>query len=516
MLANARRDFTATDALPRDGAWLADAVGAEFGVRQEAGSSLRSVWLDSADWRLLRAGLVLHQTGRAARRELTLENVAGEPILVEPVSTTWPSMVEASPTSALHSRLAATLGVRALLPMAEVDTRRSHARLVDAEDKTVVFATVENPRLIGPAAKPLPVRITLTAVRGYERELKRAADLLATVSGVEPAAESTREAALAAAGRQAGENPGKRDVVLDGSAPATRSVAKILLGWLDVIEANLAGCSADVDTEFLHDVRIAVRQTRTVLKALGDVLPDGVAARFREEWRWLSALTTPTRDLDVVLLGLAGRSDEFDISGLTGLDPLQSDLARQRRTEFRRLRTGLASARVTTLLRDWRAALTEIDLTDVTGATTADVAGHRLGRAHRRVVKLAAAITSDSDAESMHDLRKRCKELRYLLEAFASIYDEKARRRVVKDLKYLQDQLGEVQDSHIHRSMLTAFVHSSGTTPAPPATVLAVGALIDRLETRRRQAHDALDVALRRVTDAKITTRLSPRAAAAA
>jgi CHAD domain-containing protein len=516
LSANTRRDFTADVSLPRDGSWLIDAVGAEFGVRREAGSSLRSVWLDSADWRLLRAGLVAHQTGRGTARELKLENLAGETILAEPVGVTWPSLIDASAASALQARLAEALGVRALLAKAEVDTRRSPARLVDGEDKTVVFATVEDARLVGPNAKPLPLRITLTAVRGYERELRRAADLLAMVSGVEAATGSARESALAAAGCPAGETTGKPDLLLDGSAPAATSVARILLGWLDVVEANLAGCSADVDTEFLHDMRIAVRQTRTVLKALGDVLPDGVAERFRAEWRWLGALTTPTRDLDVVLLGLEGRSDEFDISGLTGLEPLYSDLARLRRTEFRRLRAGLASARLTTLLRDWRAALTEIDPVEVTSATTADVAGHRLGRAHRRVVKHAAIITADSDAESMHDLRKRCKELRYLLEAFASIYDEKARRRVVKDLKYLQDQLGEVQDSHIHRSMLTAFVHSSGAAPAPPETILAVGALIDRLDSRRRQAHTDLTVALHRLTDAKITGRLSPRAEAAA
>jgi CHAD domain-containing protein len=83
-------------------------------------------------------------------------------------------------------------------------------------------------------------------------------------------------------------------------------------------------------------------------------------------------------------------------------------------------------------------------------------------------------------------------------------------------LKFLQDQLGQVQDSHIHRDMLTAFVHSSSPSPAPAVTVLAVGALIDRLDTRRRQAHADLSVALRRVTDAKITGRLSLRAEAAA
>lgn len=515
-MASVRREFTVDATLSRDAGWLADAVGAQFSVRREPGSSQRSVWLDSVDWRLLRAGLVLRQIGRSPRRELLLESVGGESLLVEPVSTAWPSVIDADPTSPLQSRLAATLGVRALLAVAEVDARRTHVRLVDGEDKTVVRATVEDARLVSPHPAPLAVRVTLTAVRGYERELRRAADLLCAVSGVEAATESARESVLAAAGSQVGVYTGKPDLALDGAAPAARSVARILLGWLDILEANLAGCRADVDTEFLHDLRIAVRQTRTVLTSVGTVLPPEVAERFTAEWRWLSALTTPTRDLDVVLLGLAGRSDEFDISGLTGLEPLQAELARQRRTEFRRLRTGLSSPRLATLLQEWRAALSEIGSAAVPDVRTDDVAMQRLGRAHRRVVKIASVITPDSDADAVHDLRKRCKELRYLLEAFASLYDEKARRRVIKDLKYLQDQLGEVQDGHVHRSMLTAFVHSSGPSPAPPATVLAVGALIDRLDTRRRTAHALLGVALQRVTAATLTARLRPRAEAAA
>jgi len=434
-LATDRRELIADATLSRAGDWLAGALTSAFGVRPEPRSAQRSVWLDSVDWRLLRAGLVLRQTGRSPRRELMLESVTGEPIMVEPVSDTWPSIIDASPSSALRTRLAATLGVRALLAMAEVDVHRTHARLVDGEDKTVVYATIEDARQVQPHSALLPVRITLTAVRGYERELKRAADLLCSVSGIEPAVGSTRESALAAAGRPAGEYSTKVDVQLDASAPAARSVATVLLRWLDIIEANVAGCTADIDTEYLHDVRIAVRQTRTLLKSLGDVLPPGVPERFADEWRWLSTLTTPTRDLDVVLLGLAGRTDAFDIRGLSGLEPLRKDLARQRRSEFRRMRTGLASPRLTALLREWRTALIEIDPAAAPGVRTDDVAVHRLGRAHRRVVKNAAMITSESSAEAVHDLRKRCKELRYLLEAFASLYDEKARRRVVKDLK---------------------------------------------------------------------------------
>ncbi len=59
---------------------------------------------------------------------------------------------------------------------------------------------------------------------------------------------------------------------------ADLAVADALLGHLSIMEATVDGITADLDTEFLHDFRVAVRRTRSVLKLLGDVLPDGTAA----------------------------------------------------------------------------------------------------------------------------------------------------------------------------------------------------------------------------------------------
>ena len=85
--------------------------------------------------------------------------------------------------------------------------------------------------------------------------------------------------------------------------PAAAAVAAVLTALLDTLEANVPGTIRDIDTEFLHDLRVAVRRTRSALKLAGDVLPGGWPRRFRPEFKWLGDLTTPTRDLDVYLLG---------------------------------------------------------------------------------------------------------------------------------------------------------------------------------------------------------------------
>ncbi len=65
---------------------------------------------------------------------------------------------------------------------------------------------------------------------------------------------------------------------------------------------NEAGLRADLDSEFLHDWRVAVRRTRCLLGQLKQVFPAGETRRLRSELGWLARLTGPLRDLDVFLL----------------------------------------------------------------------------------------------------------------------------------------------------------------------------------------------------------------------
>ena len=61
--------------------------------------------------------------------------------------------------------------------------------------------------------------------------------------------------------------------------PAPEAAAVILLRLLDTIEANIPGVLRDLDIEFLHDLRVSVRRSRSALKLFGDVLVASQGAR---------------------------------------------------------------------------------------------------------------------------------------------------------------------------------------------------------------------------------------------
>ena len=93
----------------------------------------------------------------------------------------------------------------------------------------------------------------------------------------------------------------KIDVPLAYDQRADAGVVAVLRRLLDVIGENIEGTISGEDPEHLHQLRIAVRRSRTVQRQLHNVFPPAELPGFRAEFRWLQQATGPARDLDVYL-----------------------------------------------------------------------------------------------------------------------------------------------------------------------------------------------------------------------
>ena len=69
---------------------------------------------------------------------------------------------------------------------------------------------------------------------------------------------------LAQLGRQP-VDPSKLSVDLSPDMRADAALKRVLLHLLGTIEVNEKGTKTDIDSEFLHDFRVAVRRTRSAL-----------------------------------------------------------------------------------------------------------------------------------------------------------------------------------------------------------------------------------------------------------
>jgi CHAD domain-containing protein len=232
---------------------------------------------------------------------------------------------------------------------------------------------------------------------------------------------------------------------------------------------------------------VSIRRARSVLRELKQVHDPQQRQKLRDELKWAQQLTGPVRDLDVQLL-------EWDVLVALlppergpELEPLRALLARRRAAELTKLRRGLRSKRFAAALDRWRAVPREADGPDAARPIEA-VAGERIRKVYRRMVRDGSAIDDDSPAEDLHDLRKRGKELRYLLELFGSPFPKDVVKPMISTLKDLQEVLGRFQDRAVQIELLHEVRDELADERGGPAALLAAGAVLDALAGDQQRA----------------------------
>jgi CHAD domain-containing protein len=450
--------------------------------------------LDTADWRLHRAGMTLRDRRRGRSGELVLTAAGGERVVAPARAGTWPRRMELIPPSAVRSRVASTVGVRALLPMAAVHTRSTRLRLLDDEAKTRVRVQIDQQRLLDASRAPLPLRVVVTALRGYERDARRCAQLLGESLGPFQGEPDAVSAALSAAGRRPEDDAARMaaPATVDPSAPAAHSIAGILLGLADAIDAARPGVAGDIDPEFLNEMRTALRTARSILTSTADVLAGEHVEHFIGELGWLARLTTPLRDSDLLALELLGHG-QLDLTGLGDLDPLRRHLGRQRKRALRIMRDALASNRTAVLISDLHVVLERIIGSQATGPLTSAAAATCAQTAYAQLREAAAAITATTPTAELHVLRGDCELLQHLLEAFRPAFDPQALGPLLDGVSRLHRDLVAVQDAEVQCHQLRGAAARLTAAGAPVESVLAVGALIDRLQRHARHIRRDLD-----------------------
>lgn len=448
---------------------------------------------ETFDWRLLGADSILeHRRESSVPATLLWRSCSSGEVLGQLPTDEVPRFVWDLPSSPVVERLAAVTDVRAVVPLATLTSRLDQLRLVDRDGKTMARLVLDTCAVAG--GHELPPVVELAPVRGYEAESARLAELLDAQVALVPMDEDLVLGALRAVGFAPGSYSSKLRLQLDPASTALDAWVTVLRALFATIQANESGVRDDVDSEFLHDFRVAVRRTRSVLADAKGILDAETRGWARDEFRWLGQITSPPRDADVFLLTLPDFEASIPPERRPDLKPFAAFLEEQRVDAYRSLLTELDTDRYAQLVQRWRAVLDggaasssgEPDA----GAPAAQIAGARIRQAHHRVVRDGRAITAASHPEELHELRKEAKRLRYLLECFGSLFPGDLVTPVVRELKGLQDVLGSYQDSQVQAEALghlgQQMIERHG---APASALLAMGGIVDHLDAAAREAH---------------------------
>ena len=334
---------------------VADKLAGEVPIVSTRAHTIERTFWDTFDGRVHGAGLALVEAGR----RLTLTDASTSAELASDALARGAArlLAEDLPAGALRERLEPLIEMRALTPVARVRSRQLPLNVLDERGKIVVRLRVEEPTALGgdeKAAVALRPRLHVVGVLGYDRELREVSALLSNGLGLVDVARPVQDDAVEAAGGAVGGVSSKLKLALEPSARADEAAVVILRRLLEVIDANLPGTLADIDSEFLHDLRVAVRRTRSLQRELRGVFAPEPLRVFRDGFKHLQAITGPTRDLDVQLLEFgelaAGLPAEVagDVAPLRRL--LEEHLVAERGAMVRELR----SSSTLGLLDNWR------------------------------------------------------------------------------------------------------------------------------------------------------------------
>ncbi len=305
---------------------------------------------------------------------------------------------------------------------------------------------------------------------------------------------------------------------------AARAVRMTALAQLDAAVAAYGRFDNPEDLEALHDFRVALRRLRSCTQAYQDALSDTVPKKSRKQLRRLARATNEARDAEVRIEWLRSQEHHLParqrIGWLWLLERLEARKAKaydEIRTraikDFLRLEPKLRKQlQRYTVAYDLDGQAHETPFAEVTGKQIKQH-GKELERGLWRAAHREGGNASSADVQTLHNTRIQVKRLRYLLEPIQE--EIKDGKQIIKQLKELQDLLGDLHDAHLHAQEIALAVEAAAAARARRLLDIALGSEIDPAHLRaeqRRNEHAGL-VTLARLAKARAEALLTEIAA---
>ncbi len=451
----------------------------------------RVTYLDTFDWRLHRNGCCLQYCESDLWRLIhndtdKLVELQNGPTLDLRIFS-WDF-----PTGKLHNSLESMLDIRALLPLITLESTTTNVRIFNSDGENIGFLEFVD-QLEKESTNTLRT-VRLHQPSGYSKEEKSIYKLFRSHNIVDQVStQNYLKNILQGNDHTPGDYNQKFSIQLNPHDTARQSVLKIYKHLLNTMQLNEDGILNDLDSEFLHDFRVALRRIRSGLTQMKDVIPFEVTQHFKEQFSYIGGITGPTRDLDVFLLYKDDYKSRLPPALQPPLHEFFTDLEKRRVEEQKKLVRALKEERYRKIMSDWQGYLENKNAILIVEpkVTVIELAYTTIIRQYKKILKNGMLITHESPDEDLHRLRIQGKKLRYSLEFFASLFPESNIKRLIKQLKLLQNNLGTFNDLSVQQDML--HVYLKGLRPASRKNFelnTAIGGLLTNLYHEQQRVRE--------------------------
>jgi len=461
-------------------------------------------YLDTFDWSLMKNKLALRYRISNGTAMYALKSIGSiEDGIAKRMETEIPldGPVEVPariPVKRIRKLVDGMIFPRKLLEQIQVRTDRRRYRVISPEGAEIELAfdtsTFSLRGLHKPRRGQRLSELEAEIVSGTETALVGLSSLLTSKFGYSPATASKFEVAIerlkvAIPSKKPPENLRVRlDDRLD------LALRKILTYQFQRFCEQLPGIRRDVDTEFVHQARVATRRMRSALRLLRDAIPDRTAAYLTGEIKWLGGRLGSVRDLDVFLLNLSRFKGKIERFPAKQRQAFEGRIEKRRRLQLEGLNQALESPRFKTLERRLMQFL-ESPLATRPRAPLAmkavyEVAPALITEKFDAVMEQGRIVLADPKLKQYHLLRIQTKRLRYACEFMAPAY-EGALDSFIERTVEIQDCLGELQDTVFTRAFIDSQYNGWKGKLVDPDLVFILGEIYQlqsEIATERQEA----------------------------
>lgn len=241
--------------------------------------------------------------------------------------------------------------------------------------------------------------------------------------------------------------------------------------------------------EAVHQMRVATRRLRALLRAARPLLVPEWSEQVRSELSWLAGVLGPARDLDVLI--------EYFQQELATLEPREAPPVRRLIRRLRRDRASVQEELISALRTD--RYLAALDLAEAGSrhpqVIPSDVSLHEIAAAEfRKLRKAVRALPELPSDEELHRVRIKVKRARYAAELAETTVGRPA-SRFIQRAKELQDILGMHQDAVVAEGRVRSYLDGSQSRTA----AFAAGRMVERQRQRKLRAREQFALAWKKL-----------------
>ncbi|WP_447970979.1 CHAD domain-containing protein [Nitrospira sp. M1] len=270
----------------------------------------------------------------------------------------------------------------------------------------------------------------------------------------------------------------ERPHTLPASAHSGAYVQLRLQQQLDEILRHDPGTRLGHNREHLHQMRVATRRSRAILRTIQPLSNSTWNSTIRREIGWLASTLGRVRDLDVLLEKLQRETQTLAIPEQEAFHSLLCQLESQRTEAQTTMVQSLRSTRYLTLLDHLQSSIQHMDIMHLHVALQ-DLAKKEFDKLEKAVDNLPKTYND----EDLHRLRIRAKRVRYATELAEPSTGESA-TKLIRQVRKFQDLLGEHQDTVMIEEQLQSFLRSTQQV----SSAFTTGLMVERLRHRRAHA----------------------------